>query len=184
MAVCLRSPGQYLGLLEHAFERAGIPAYFDRGTRRPDPSGRAFIALLACACEKLSAKRFDEYLSLGEVPRLDARPIAATSIPGDEAYARFARADGADADGEDDPILPDTEDEAIVAGALRAPWKWEELIVESAVIGGVDRAEGKRRWRRRLDGLAAEYRVRLTEVDREEPESPRRVRAADRRHAW
>ncbi|PYR28121.1 MAG: PD-(D/E)XK nuclease family protein, partial [Acidobacteria bacterium] len=91
-----------------------------------------------------------------------------------EAYARFARADGADADGEDDPILPDTEDEAIVAGALRAPWKWEELIVESAVIGGVDRAEGKRRWRRRLDGLAAEYRVRLTEVDREEPESPRR----------
>ena len=174
MAVCLRSPGQYLGLLEHAFERAGIPAYFDRGTRRPDPSGRAFIALLSCACEKLSAKRFDEYLSLGEVPRLDARPIAATSIPGDEAYARFARADGADTDVEDDPILPDTEDEAIVAGALRAPWKWEELIVESAVIGGVDRAEGKRRWRRRLDGLAAEYRVRLTEVDREEPESPRR----------
>ena len=60
MAVCLRSPGQYLGLLEHAFERAGVPAYFDRVTRRPDPSGRAFIALLSCACDKLSAKRFDE----------------------------------------------------------------------------------------------------------------------------
>ena len=25
---------------------------------------------------------------------------------------------------------------AIVDGALRAPWKWETLIVESAVIGG------------------------------------------------
>jgi ATP-dependent helicase/nuclease subunit B len=42
------------------------------------------------------------------------------------------------------------------------------------VIGGIDRADGRQRWRRRLDGLAAEYRVRLAELDREEPESPRR----------
>src|SRR5262245_42968939 len=61
MAVCLRSPQQYTGLLEHAFDRAAVPAYFDRGTQRPDPSGRAFVAILSCACEKLSAKRFDEY---------------------------------------------------------------------------------------------------------------------------
>jgi hypothetical protein len=39
MAVCLRAPQQYLSLLEHAFARAGVPAHFDRGTRRPDPSG-------------------------------------------------------------------------------------------------------------------------------------------------
>ena len=61
------------------------------------------------------------------------------------------------------------------AGALRAPWKWEELIVESAVIGGTDRSEGKQRWRRRLDGLAAEYRLRLSELEREEVDSPRRA---------
>ena len=46
MAVFLRSPREYLGLLEHAFARAGIDAWFDRGTRRPHPSGRAFLALL------------------------------------------------------------------------------------------------------------------------------------------
>ena len=68
MAVLLRAPHTYLGLLEHAFQRAGIPSWFDRGTRRPDPSGRAFLALLACADEDLSARRFAEYLSLGQVP--------------------------------------------------------------------------------------------------------------------
>ena len=31
--------------------RAGVPAWFDRGTRRPDPAGRALLALLACANE-------------------------------------------------------------------------------------------------------------------------------------
>ena len=34
----------YLGLLEHACARGGVPVYFDRGTRRPDPAGRAFLA--------------------------------------------------------------------------------------------------------------------------------------------
>ena len=177
MAVCLRSPGQYLGLVEHAFERAGAPAYFDRGTRRPNPTGRAFIALLSCACEKLSAKRFDEYLSLGEVPRLDAPPPPRETIPDDEVYARFsgAASDSAEPDRSSGAVPPDTDEEAIVAGALRAPWKWEELIVESAVIGGTDRSEGKQRWRRRLDGLAAEYRLRLSELEREEVDSPRRA---------
>ena len=77
MAVFVRAPQRYAGLLEHALARA-IPdelgrarAWFDRGTRRPHPAGRAFLALLACACEHLSARRFAEYLSLGQVPRLD-----------------------------------------------------------------------------------------------------------------
>ena len=56
MAVFLRSPREYVGLLEDAFERAGIPAWFDRGTRRPHPAGRAFLALLSCAVERLSAR--------------------------------------------------------------------------------------------------------------------------------
>ena len=64
-------PQRYVGLLEHALTRAGIPAWFDRGTRRPHPAGRAFVAILTCACEKLSARRFAEYLSLAQVPQLD-----------------------------------------------------------------------------------------------------------------
>ena len=48
----------------------GTPAWFARGTSRPDPAGRAFLALLDCAVEGLSARRFAEYLSLGQVPPL------------------------------------------------------------------------------------------------------------------
>ena len=71
MAVLLRAPEVYGSLLEVALRRAGIPAWFARGTSRPDPVGRAFLALLDCALEGLSARRFAEYLSLGQVPPLD-----------------------------------------------------------------------------------------------------------------
>ena len=47
IAIALRAPQHYAGLLEHALERAGVPAYFERGTRRPHPAGRAFLALIA-----------------------------------------------------------------------------------------------------------------------------------------
>src|SRR6185312_14449657 len=60
MAIVLRAPQHYAGLLDHALERAGVPAYFDRGTRRPHPAGRAFLSLLACAMDNLSARRFAE----------------------------------------------------------------------------------------------------------------------------
>jgi ATP-dependent helicase/nuclease subunit B len=70
IAIFLRSPSTYSGLLDSAFRRAGVPAFFSLGTSRPDPAGRAFLAILACADEKFSAKRFAEYLSLGQVPVL------------------------------------------------------------------------------------------------------------------
>ena len=85
MAVFLRAPQQYLGLLEHACARADVPVYFDRGTQRPDPAGRAFVALLSCAAEGLSARRFDEYLSLGQVPRVGE--AADTTAPGESGAA-------------------------------------------------------------------------------------------------
>ena len=154
MAVFLRTPKQYLGLLEHACARGDVPAYFDRGTRRPDPAGRAFIALLSCVVDGLSAKRFDEYLSLGQVPQVGEEPAR----PDDTPIVLPA----------DTPI--DSDDDAVVAGTLRSPWKWEELIVESAVVGG------QARWRRRLDGLAADYRFRIEELQRDEPDSPRIAR--------
>src|SRR6202034_3219885 len=62
-AVLLRSPGRYQPLIEDAFRRAGISAWFTRGTVRPDSAGRSFLALLHCAEEGLTASRFGEYLS-------------------------------------------------------------------------------------------------------------------------
>jgi CRISPR/Cas system-associated exonuclease Cas4 (RecB family) len=154
MAVFLRTPQQYLGLLEHACARGDVPVYFDRGTRRPDPAGRAFVALLSCAVEGLSAKRFDEYLSLGQVPRVGEGGQAGPKGPALQ-------------------IETDSDDEAVVAGTLRSPWKWEELIVESAVVGGRTRSDGAARWRRRLDGLDADYAYRIAALKKEEPESAR-----------
>ncbi|MGH9219973.1 MAG: PD-(D/E)XK nuclease family protein, partial [Vicinamibacterales bacterium] len=84
MAVLLRAPQTYLGVLEHALERAGVPAWFHRGTRRPDPAGRALLALLACADEELSARRFAEYVSLGQVPLSAAADADLWSPPADE----------------------------------------------------------------------------------------------------
>ena len=182
MAVFLRAPQQYLGLLEHACARGDVPVFFDRGTRRPDPAGRAFVALLTCAVDGLSAKRFDEYLSLGQVPEMADKAIAPAIVtPLDEVFADEEHRGGpmsAPDEWADARVAPhdesiDSDDEAVIAGTLRSPWKWEELIVESAVVGGRTRSEGKARWRRRLDGLAADYRYRIDELRRDEPESAR-----------
>jgi ATP-dependent helicase/nuclease subunit B len=183
MAVFLRAPQQYLGLLEHACGRGGVPVYFDRGTRRPDPAGRAFIALLSCASEGLSAKRFDEYLSLGQVPDVTSAAARRQSpravTPRGEEFTEFHADDDEDETALDaTPAAPpiDSDEEAVVDGSLRSPWKWEELIVESAVVGGRTLSDGRDRWRRRLDGLAANYRIRIEELERDEPESPRMAR--------
>jgi CRISPR/Cas system-associated exonuclease Cas4 (RecB family) len=178
MAVFVRAPQRYAGLLEHALSRAGVPAWFDRGTTRPHPAGRAFIAILSCACEKLSARRFAEYLSLAQVPQLDApRDEDSFVAQADEAIAAFGSVSVTPAPLRDDEDLhrpadvQRDEDAAVVEGALRAPWKWETLLVESAVIGG-DPA----RWHRRLDGLAQSYRRKIAEERRSDPDSPRAAR--------
>ena len=176
MAVLLRAPEVYGSLLEVALRRAGVPAWFTRGTKRPDPSGRAFLALLDCALENLSARRFAEYLSLGQVPPLDAAgapPVdrAVWMAPDDETLgpaAEIAVAENAASDADTTAAPdPDADDHPVVAGTLRAPWRWEQLLVESAVIGG------KERWSRRLKGLEAEYRARLAQYREDEPDSPR-----------
>jgi ATP-dependent helicase/nuclease subunit B len=173
MAILLRAPAVYGSLLEAALARAAIPGFFARGARRPDPAGRAFLALLDCARERFSARRFAEYLSLGQVPPLDAGggpparspqwTVADDEVLGDAEQIVDA-ADAAEGGGID---RPDSDDAPVVEGALRAPWKWEALLVESAVIGG------RERWARRLAGLAADYRLRLEAARSDEPESPR-----------
>jgi hypothetical protein len=198
IAVFVRAPEGYVGLLEHALRRA-LPdergharAWFERGTRRPHPAGRAFLAILACACEHLSARRFAEYLSLAQVPRLDETQHEPVFVPpGDEELpllgsmreargARSAEPETSDDEGADagesrvSRLAPrDPEDDAIVEGTLSAPWKWETLIVESAVIGG-DPA----RWHRRLTGLANEMRLQWAAERKDDPDSPKAARIA------
>jgi ATP-dependent helicase/DNAse subunit B len=57
MAILLRSPERQQAVIEEALERAGIPAWFALGARRPDPAGRALLALLTCALEGLPDER-------------------------------------------------------------------------------------------------------------------------------
>ena len=91
IAVLLHSPTQYVPYLEEALARAGIRGWFARGTRRPEPGGRALLALLNCAAERFSARRFAEYLSLAQVPEaLAAEPKAMVAsgefIPSDPEF--------------------------------------------------------------------------------------------------
>lgn len=171
MAVLLRAPQTYLGVLEHALDRAGIPAWFHRGTRRPDPAGRALLALLACADEELSARRFAEYVSLGQVPLNEAGDADVWSPPADEIVEAVLPPDdrAEDTQPEEDAKAATGRGETArdVAGTLRAPWRWEDLIVEAAVIGGLDR------WQRRLQGLEHEYDRRLREATSDDPEASR-----------
>ncbi len=181
MAIVIRSAPQYIGVLEHALARADIPAYFDRGTRRPEPTGRAFLAILSCAVESFSARRFAEYLSLGQVPSLDdsakalPRSQDATWVASrDDVFGVLSErmaddAENGDGDSaEDQQSTIDIHDaQPVVAGTLRAPWKWESLLVDSAVIGG------SARWARRLNGLAAQYELQIRELAAEQPDSPR-----------
>ncbi|PYT22412.1 MAG: hypothetical protein DMG57_35530 [Acidobacteria bacterium] len=68
IAILLRSPERHQPLILEALRRAGIPWFCALGSRRPDVTGRSLLALLHCAAEGLSASRFAEYLSLGQIP--------------------------------------------------------------------------------------------------------------------
>jgi hypothetical protein len=176
MGILLRAPSGYAALLETALARAGIPAYFTRGSRRPDPSGRAFLAILGCAAEGLSAARFAEYLSLGQVPALDEKGAPAPADlpwvrPDDEGLGPASLPLESEAEDRSSSVSNETtqagEDAPAYEGALRAPWKWERLLVEAAVIGGADR------WARRISGLECEWKLKLGRLIQEEPDSPR-----------
>ena len=167
MAVLLNSPGEYRSHLEEAFSRAEIPAYFAQGSTAPDPAGRAMLALLSCAAEGLSAKAFAEYLSLGQVPETNANKSLESAWvgPSDELLATLTEADSdllAANEKAESPLAADPDDTQIIEGSLRAPARWERLLVDSAVIGG------KHRWTRRLQGLANELLLRIEETAPEE----------------
>ncbi len=161
MAVVLRSPLQYRAHLQEAFRRGGVPAHFARGTTRPDPAGRAFLALLTCAAAGLSATAFAEFLSLGEVPDATsgggpppARLSAERWVPPDDELLP----ERPPTDESSEPELP-TQERPVIAGTLRAPRLWERLLVDAAVIGGLDR------WKRRLEGLRHQFELALVDVE-------------------
>src|SRR5262249_1455603 len=140
---------------------AELPAYYSRGTGRPDPAGRAFLALLACAEEGLPATRFAEYLSLGQVPRLDESDVLPSQIPwvgpadDSQLTLKFPEPEPAR---EELPEASESDDAPSIAGTLRTPLYWERLLVDAAVIGGRDR------WARRLNGLQQELKLQLQET--------------------
>jgi hypothetical protein len=161
IAVFLRSPGEYRAHLEEAFRRAAIPAYFARGTTRPDPAGRALLALLACRAENFSARRFAEYTSLAQVPDPDSEQESDTNWvpPSDDLLPIGVETEpSTEQEFDTEPLPVDLEGKAEVEGSLRAPWRWERLLVESSVIGGKDR------WKKRIEGLEAELRLRRKEL--------------------
>ncbi len=193
MAVLLHSPPGYRAHLVEALRRAEVPAYFSHGTLRPDPAGRAILALLGCAAEGLSARGFAEYLSLSVVPDPDPdgspppapgdRFVSPEELPGLlelggwEDRTSSGRSGANVAVGEPElarvPEPGSVDPEApVVEGVLRAPRRWEKLVVDASVIGSLDR------WRRRLSGLAREL-----ELDRDRAESPEARAALERRLA-
>jgi ATP-dependent helicase/nuclease subunit B len=153
IAILLRNVDPYQPLVEEALRRAGIDQYVSRGAARPDPAGRAFLALLACASEGCSASRFAEYLSLGQTPPLhpDGSPQIrpAQWVPADDEILGTLEAPLAPAPDDHDPPLD-------------VPIGWEKLLVDAAVIGGRDR------WARRLRGLQAELQAQLRDLEKED----------------
>lgn len=158
IAILLRNVDLYQPLVEEALRRAGISHYFSRGAARPDPAGRAFLALLACAADNCSASRFAEYLSLGQTPPLDSAgaPLARPSqwIPADDELLANLETPPPGVE----PVEPASDD----APPLAVPVGWEKLLVDAAVIGG------RERWARRLRGLHAELEAQLRDLESED----------------
>lgn len=177
MAIVVRAPESYWGPLEQALERARVPAWFSRGTRRPDPTGRAFLALLACAGDNLSARSFAEYLSLGQVPRrdpvtgrVDPEPVPVV-VPTDEALSPQLSLLDLLERAEAPAPPPGSAPATLERTDVRAPWRWESLLVDAAVSTEAGPSGRAARWHRRLGGLRAELQLRLRELESDEPGS-------------
>jgi CRISPR/Cas system-associated exonuclease Cas4 (RecB family) len=144
---------RYQPMLEEAMSRAGIPVYFSMGSARPDPAGRAFLALLGCAADGCSATGFAEYLSIGETPQVDSSGHSVQLelkfvLPEDEILGPFTAGVPDQGDGDED------------AASIPTPIAWERLLIHASVIGG------RERWHRRLKGLEQEYQLQLGELRR------------------
>jgi RecB family exonuclease len=163
IGIVLHDVAQYRTPLLQALTRARLPFHLSRSARRIDPAGRAFLALLECKLAHLSARHFATYLAFGVLP-----------ITGDEGTPKMHP--GGDAPEPESDEDEDVSKKRVVSGsALRAPRRWERLLVDAAVVGG-----GAARWERRLLGLRAELEAGLLGLEEESAELKRqRVRIAE-----
>jgi ATP-dependent helicase/nuclease subunit B len=164
-AVLLRSPGRYQPLIEDAFRRAGIDAWFTRGTVRPDSAGRAFLALLLCAEENLTASSFGEYLSHEQREHpygWEKLLVNAAVIGGVARWKRRLTGLGAElqdrmAQAEDDP------------GRQRIAWQMDRLEKLTAfalpLIERLQELRAPRKWGEWLDGLRPLAEAALDDPD-------------------
>lgn len=164
VAVFLRAPEAYGGLLESAFARAKIPAHFALGSSRPEASGRAFLALLACRAEDFSAKRFAEYLSLAPSSRDDVL----TSNPKPDPFARSeklgALLEGQTSSGSGNASSPSAK---VTTASLSLSVLWERLLAEASIVAR------KERWPRRLTALRQSFERELHQLRQTDPAAPR-----------
>ncbi|MGF1509397.1 MAG: PD-(D/E)XK nuclease family protein [Myxococcota bacterium] len=162
IAVAVRHPKHQQSELQAALERAEIPAFYSRGVTRPHPAGRAILALLRCAEEDLSATRFAEFLSFGQVPPLavdgEVRPRSLPwCAPADDGQLVFSTP----------PSNPSDPSGPAPFGSLSGLHRWERWLTDAAVVGGTDR------WRRRLNGLAEEFELQARWADEADAEAHR-----------
>ncbi|MBI3209061.1 MAG: PD-(D/E)XK nuclease family protein [Candidatus Solibacter usitatus] len=162
IGILLRDPGHYQPLLEETLNRAGVPFFFTHGSVRPDPAGRAFLALLQFASEQFPATRFAEYLSLGQVPCATAQHAlgAGQSFSTEDELLRAGNQ------------WEESQDD-VAAIAPEIPAAWEQLIVDAAVVGG------RERWHRRLKGLENELELRGTDCGDDEALRTRLAKQAE-----
>jgi RecB family exonuclease len=158
IAVLLHAPSRYAPYLEEALARASIPAWFARGTVRPEPGGRALLALLNCAAENCCARRFAEYLSLAQVPDRacddDVRPGA--FVPPDPEFLPDSR------ERDFETAFTSIDPTPVVDPGARAPWRWERILVDAAVINR------SQRWHTRLRGREEELKARRRELNEDD----------------
>lgn len=179
MAVALPSRQVYAAHLDAALARAGVPRFASFSTRRPHPAGRALAALLACKLERYSARRFAEYLSLGQVPDATTKtePLLPFFVPHDESLGRFGA--GREPEDDDEPSLETGTsltgevDEVQRFGGFRVPRRWERLLGEASTLIAGAREAGAHYYARRLGGLSLELGRMRAMVSRDDPGSPR-----------
>ena len=164
MAVFLRAPEAYAGLLESAFARAKIPAHFALGSSRPEPSGRAFLALLACRAEDFSSKRFAEFLSLAPSSRDD---VLFTNdrfelLDPSEKLGTLLEGQTVGSSSPAPAVL-----QRIATSSLSISLLWEKLLVEASIVGRKDR------WSQRFEVLGKSFERELNLLRQTDPASPR-----------
>ncbi|HTJ84127.1 MAG TPA: hypothetical protein VL400_20550, partial [Polyangiaceae bacterium] len=162
MAVLVPPHGAYAAHLEAAFDRARIPAFFEVGTRRPHPGGRALLLLLRARLERGSGRRLGEYLASAQMPATPPRAVAEPAL-GDELEAAMSALGADDAEAE-----ADAEADEAKAAELRIPFRrWERMLGELGVASAGVEASLADYVRKRIAVTRAELAARPEILARE-----------------